>query len=441
MSVNLSRRTFLKSGIIALGALSWPAWMPRIAFAAPDAAPKGDTLVCIFQRGGMDGLNVVVPHGEAAYYAARSTLAIPQPRAGNAASAIDLDGFFGLHPNLRPFKELYDARKLAIIDAVGSPDPTHSHFDAMDFMERGTPGEKAIPTGWLARHLQIMAGDNKSPFRAVGMGTIVQAALRGPVPATALQSIAQFHLNGNAQEVAKIQSGLAALYQGDDFVDVQGATTLKAMDALSKITAGKYEPANGAKYPDTAFGKSLMAVAQLIKAELGVEIACVDIGGWDTHAGEGGADGGELPKLLEDFAQGIHAFYTDMGDRMSRTTIVSMSEFGRRLQENNSKGTDHGHGNVMFVLGENVRGGQIYGDWPGLARDKLYGPGDLAITTDFRDVLGEIVKNRLGNAKLDAIFPGYKDFRFRNITTPLVTQNVLPRPAELAARLTAAVGG
>ncbi len=441
MSGSLSRRTFLKSGIIALGALSWPAWMPRIAFAAPDAAPKGDTLVCIFQRGGMDGLNVVVPHGEAAYYAARDTLAIPQPKAGDPASAIDLNGMFGLHPGLRPFKELYDAQKLAIVDAVGSPDPTHSHFDAMDFMERGTPGEKAIPTGWLARHLQIMAGDNKSPFRAVGMGPMVQAALRGPVPATALQSIAQFHLNGSAQEVAKIQSGLAALYQGDDFVDAQGAITLQAMDMLSKITTAKYEPANGAKYPDTAYGRSLMAVAQLIKADLGVEIACVDIGGWDTHAGEGGADGGELPRLLAEFAQGIHAFYTDMGDRMSRTTVVSMSEFGRRLQENNSHGTDHGHGNVMFVLGGNVLGGKVYGDWPGLAKDQLYGPGDLAVTTDFRDVLGEIVKNRLGNAKLDAVFPGYTDFKFRNLTTPLTAQNIVPRRRELAARVATAIAG
>ncbi len=433
MEFTMSRRNLLKSGIIALGSFAWPAWMPRVAFAAKDEQPKGDTLVCIFQRGGMDGLNAVVPHGEKAYYAARDQLAIPQPKVSDAKAAIDLDGFFGLHPNLRPFKEIYDAKQLAIVQAAGSPDPSHSHFDAMDFMERGTPGEKAIPTGWLARHMQTAASSNKSPFRAIGMGAMLQASLRGPVPATALASIAQFHLNGNTQEIAKFQQSLAALYQGDNFLDQEGTQTLDAINMLAKVTQQKYEPANGAKYPDNSnFGKALMAVAQLIKSELGVEIACVDIGGWDTHAGEGGADGGELPRLLQEFAQGIHAFYSDMGDRMQRVTLVSMSEFGRRLLENNSHGTDHGHGNVMFVMGGGIQGGKVYGDWPGLEKNQLYGPGDLNVTTDFRDVLGEIVKNRLGNPNLSQIFPGYTNFKFRNLTTPLVAERVLPTLKELA---------
>jgi uncharacterized protein (DUF1501 family) len=414
--------------------------MPRIALAAKDSAPKGDTLVCIFQRGGMDGLNAVVPHGEKAYYAARDALAVPQPKVGDARAAIDLDGFFGLHPNLRPFKEIFDAKQLAIVHAAGSPDPSHSHFDAMDFMERGTPGEKAIPTGWLARHLQSAATENKSPFRAVGMGAMLQASLRGPVPATALQSIAQFHLNGNAQEIAKFQSSLASLYQGNDFLDVEGTQSLDAINMLAKVTAATYTPANGAKYPDGNYGKALMAVAQLIKSDLGVEIACVDLGGWDTHAGQGGVDGGELPQLLAEFSQGIHAFTADMGDRMRNITLVSMSEFGRRLQENNSKGTDHGHGNVMFVLGGGIQGGKVYGDWPGLEKNQLYGPGDLNVTTDFRDVLGEIVKNRLGNSNLAAVFPSYTNFKFRNLTTPLTAMNVLPTRREMAGgRLVGAV--
>lgn len=201
---------------------------------------------------------------------------------------------------------------------------------------------------------------------------------------------------------------------------------------LSKITSQKYEPANGATYPDTNYGKALMAVAQLIKSNLGVEVACVDIGGWDTHAGQGGVEGGELPVLLREFSEGIAAFYTDMRDRMSQITIVTMSEFGRRLQENNSKGTDHGHGNVMFVLGGNIVGGKVYGDWPGLEKNQLYGPGDLNVTTDFRDVLGEILKNRLGNANLTAVFPGYNNFKFRNLTTPLTALNVLPTWKEIA---------
>jgi uncharacterized protein (DUF1501 family) len=431
MSFDLTRRSLLKkTGVIALGALALPAWMPRIAFAAKDSAPKGDTLVCIFQRGGMDGLNAVVPHGEKAYYAARDSLAVPQPRVGDAKAAIDLDGFFGLNPNLGPFKEIFDAKRLAIVHAAGSPDPSHSHFDAMDFMERGTPGEKSIPTGWLARHLQSAASQNKSPFRAVGMGAMLQSSLRGPVPATALQSIAQFHLNGNAQEIAKFQTSLASLYLGDNFLDVEGTQTIDAIEMLARATAGAYTPANGAKYPESNYGKALQAVAQLIKSDLGVEIACVDLGGWDTHAGEGAVDGGELPRLLAEFSQGIHAFYMDMGDRMSGITLVSMSEFGRRLLENNSHGTDHGHGNVMFVLGGGIQGGKVYGDWPGLEKNQLYGPGDLNVTTDFRDILGEIVKNRLGNANLAAVFPNYRDFKFRNLTAPLTAQNSLaPRQA------------
>ena len=433
MEFSISRRNLLKSGTIAMGSLAWPAWMPRVAFAAKDEQPKGDTLVCIFQRGGMDGLNAVVPHGEKAYYAARDQIAVPQPSSGNPKAAIDLDGFFGLNPMLSPFKEIYDAKRLAIVHAAGSPDPSHSHFDAMDFMERGTPGEKSIPTGWLARYLQTAASTNKSPFRAVGMGSILQASLRGPVPATALASIAQFHLNGNPQEIAKFQQSLASLYQGNNFLEQEGTQTLDAIDMLAKITGSKYEPANGAKYPDNSnFGKALMAVAQLIKSELGVELACVDIGGWDTHAGEGGADGGELPRLLAELSQGIHAFYTDMGERMQRITVVTMSEFGRRLQENNSHGTDHGHGNVMFVLGGGIQGGKVYGDWPGLNKEQLYGPGDLNVTTDFRDVLGEIVKNRLGNPNLTQIFPGYANFKFRNLTTPLTAQRVLPNLQEWA---------
>ena len=437
MAFNISRRNILKSGIIALGALSLPSWMPRIAFAGPEKAQKGDTLVCIFQRGGMDGLNAVVPHGEKAYYAARDTLAIPQPKNSDAKSAVDLDGFFGLHPNLRPLKEIFDARQLAVIHAAGSPDPSHSHFDAMDFMERGTPGEKAIPTGWLARHLQTMSTQNKSPFRAVGMGPMLQAALRGPVPATALQSITDFHLRGNGGEVAKFQQSLQSLYQGGDFIDVEGTNTIEAMKLIAKITQQKYEPSNGAKYPETNFGRSLMSVAQLIKADLGVEVACVDIGGWDTHAGQGSIDG-DLPTLLKELADGLLAFYLDMRDRMANTTVVTMSEFGRRLQENNSHGTDHGHGNCMFIYGGGVQGGRVYGDWPGLEKAQLYGPGDLAITTDFRDVLGEILKNRLGNEKVKDVFPNYATFKFRNFTKPLVAQNVLPTQKVLARRLVGA---
>jgi uncharacterized protein (DUF1501 family) len=430
-----SRRDLLrKTGVLAMGMMAWHPWMPRIALASADTPTRGDILVCIFQRGAADGLNLVVPHGDKDYYSHRDTLALAQPKSSDPNAVIDLDGFFGLHPLLRPLKSIYDAGALAAVHAVGSPDSTHSHFDAMDFMERGTPGEKTIPTGWIGRHLQQMASQNKSPFRAVGMGSIVQESLIGPVAATALQSISSFHLNGNPQQIAQVQNALASLYEGDGFVEVEGSQTLQAMRDLAKIAANNYTPANGANYLNTPYGKSLETVAQLIKAGIGLEVACVDIGGWDTHVQEGTTTDGQMPKLIGEFANGLAAFYTDMQDEMKRITVVTMSEFGRRVQENSSHGTDHGHGNVMFVMGGGINGGKVYTEWPGLAQDDLYGPGDLAITTDFRDVLGEIVQKRLLDANLAAVFPGYSTFKFRGIAqgsnapAPTATPPVIELP-------------
>lgn len=421
-----TRRDLLKrTGVLAMGMMAWPQWMPRVALAPENAATLGDILVCIFQRGAADGLNMVVPHGDKYYYSARDTLAIKQPSSSSAQSALDLDGFFGLHPSLRPMKDIWDAGKLAVIHAVGSPDPTHSHFDAMDFMERGTPGDKAMHTGWIGRHLQQVASNNKSPFRAVGMGTIVQQALRGPISATALQSISNFHLQGDNGQVERFQNALASLYDGDGFVEQEGRQTLQSMRDLAKIAQVNYAPANSAKYPDTPYGKGLQTIAQLIKSGMGLEVACVDFGGWDTHVQQGGTDG-QMARLMDEFARGLAAFYTDMRDEMKRISLVTMTEFGRRAQENTGHGTDHGHGSVMFVMGGGIKGGKVYGDWPGLAKENLYGPGDLAITTDFRDVLGEIVQKRLANQDLAAVFPNYKTFKFRGFAEASATN---PPPA------------
>ncbi len=304
----------------------------------------------------------------------------------------------------------------------------------MDYMERGTPGAKSVATGWLGRHLQTAGSANPSPFRAIGMGAMVQASLRGPVPAVALQSIADFHLKGRPRavaELARFQSSLAAMYAtSGDAVGAAGQDTFAAIQALDAATSisgsgpasgtgpAPYRPANGAQYPETMFGKAMSTVAQLVKASVGLEIACVDIGGWDTHAGEGAASNGPLPKLLGELGATLHAFYTDLQDRMDRITVVTMSEFGRRVQENGSHGTDHGHGNCMFVLGNGVLGGKVYGQWPGLAPGKAYGPGDLAITTDFRDVLAEIVQRRLLNDRLAVVFPGYAP-QFRSLLRPV----------------------
>jgi len=406
--MSLNRRDFFKA-TAALASANLLASLPRLAFRAEGNTSAGDILVCIFQRGAADGLNMIVPHGDRDYYEARDTIAIAQPHPGDPKAAVDLDGFFGLHPALKPLDDIYRDRALAIVHAVGSPDPTHSHFDAMDFMERGTPGAKAVTTGWIGRHLQTMGTQrDESPFRAVGVGAMLQQSLRGPVQAVALQSIADFHLKGRQDEVAKLQAVLSALYSPSaDMLEATGQRTFDAIQMLTRINPGAYKPANGAKYPTGRFGEGLTTVAQLIKADVGLEVACVDIGGWDTHMGEGGADGGELPRLLQEFGEGLAAFHLDMQDRMGHITVVTMSEFGRRVQENSSHGTDHGHGNAMILMGGGVQGGKVYADWPGLALDRRYGPGDLAVTTDFRDVLGELVQKRLGNPELDVVFPNY----------------------------------
>ncbi len=418
MATNIDRREFLnltKQGLAAwvTAPFAIQKWIPRMTiFSPPGQEPKGDILVVVFQRGGMDALNAVIPHGEAQYHDLRPTLAIDDPSTGADNTAIDLDGFFGLHPSLRPFKDIWDENALAIVHACGSPDPTHSHFDAMDYMERGTPGEKSIATGWLARHMETAAWENKSPFRAVGMGGILQSSLRGPIPVTTLQSITNFHLGGNnaSDAVRQFQTTLAELYGVGTSLDDEGQLTFSATDLLESVVSAGYTPANSAEYPQSEFGLGLQQIAQLIKAEVGLEIACVDIGGWDTHAAQGALDG-VLPSLLDDFSRSLAAFYKDLGTLMSRVTVVTMSEFGRRLQENGNGGTDHGHGGVMFLMGQNVNGGKVHGRWPGLSTQQLYGPGDLEITSDYRDVLGEIVQKRLMNDKLDLVFPNYTNWQ------------------------------
>jgi uncharacterized protein (DUF1501 family) len=392
--------------------------MPRMAFAPTGSERSGDLLLCVFLRGGMDALNAVIPHFETAYFDTRQTLAIAEPDPGNESSAIEIDDRFSLHPSLRSLLDPFQAGDLAIIHACGSPDPTHSHFDAMDYMERGTPGEKSLSTGWIARHLQTASWQNDSPFRAIGIGVGLQASLRGPVPAAALQSVAEFHLPGDPQGVAFLQQTLSSLYElpVDEHslfqtLNDQAKTTFSAIELLSGLDAENYQPAAGAIYPEGEFGRGLSQVALLAKAELGLEIACIDLGGWDTHVQQGAEDG-RMPALMESLASGLAAFHLDMGDQMKQTTVVSMSEFGRRLKENGGGGTDHGHGGVMFVMGGAIHGGQVFADWPGLEQENLYGPGDLAVTIDFRDVLGEIVSKRLKNDKLDQVFPEYDNFKF-----------------------------
>jgi len=405
-----NRRYFLRNSALAMvGVGSAPMWLTRALYASGAPSPGKKILVAIFQRGAADGLNVIVPHGEKAYYNLRPTIAVPRPASAGAArddAAIDLDGFFGLHPALAPLKPMFDQGHLAIVDAVGSPDPTRSHFDAQDYMESGTPGLKATDSGWMNRALPPARGQ-VSPVRAVALGPELPRAMRGERPAVAVQSLADFQVR-NVQASREFEQLYAA--SADPLLGAAGRETFEAVAMLQSVQKQTYVPAAGAQYPRGRFGDSLRQIAQLIKADVGVEMAFADIGGWDHHVNETGqrASEGQLATLLREYGQALSAFWQDMGDRMADVALVTMSEFGRTARENGNRGTDHGHANCMFAMGGSIRGGKVYGRWPGMAPEQLYEARDLALTTDFRDVLGELVARHTGNPTLKDVFPGYE---------------------------------
>ena len=404
----LSRRVFMKNGGLALLSLGFaPAFIARTAEAAGAARRK--VLVAIFQRGAVDGLNMVVPFGEREYYAARPSIAVPRPDGARPDdAAIDLDGFFGLHPRLAPLKPLWDARQLAIVHASGSPDSTRSHFDAQDYMETATPGVKSTQDGWLNRYLHAREHADATPFRAVALAGQLPRSLQGTAPALAMNQIGQFGIRaGQATEMvqASFESEYAAA--ADRVLNRTGGQAFDAVKMLKSADPAKYQPENGADYPRSAYGDALRQIAQLIKADVGLEVAFAEAGGWDTHVNQGSAVG-QLAGRLDDFGRGIAALARDLGDRMGDTVILTMSEFGRAVAENGNRGTDHGHGNAMFVIGGgNVRGGKVYGRWPGLAREQRYDGRDLAVTTDFRSVFDEVVRGHLDVADTRTIFPGF----------------------------------
>jgi len=380
--------------------------MPRLSFAPANTSPRGDTLVVVFLRGAADVLNMVVPHGEDAYYQLRPTLGIPRPDDSGSKKeerTVDLDGFFGLHPNMQSLLEAWQSEQLAIIHACGAPDESRSHFKAMELMERGVDDERGPASGWIGRHLATLNTGNSSPLRAVGMGTRPQRSLSGTVPVSALRSIADFHLGGDARALQQMRTALNTVYEND----IMGQDTLSIMDTLETLDPLTYTASRNSKYPDTEFGLALKQTAMLIKAEVGLEVSAIDVGGWDTHFAQGSTNG-LMPNLMKDLAEGLSAFHADMFDHMNQLTTVTMSEFGRRASENGSLGTDHGHGSMMMVLGGNVDGGKVHGEWPGLREGQLIGPGDLAVTTDYRDVLSEILLKRLNNPATGEVFPEYQ---------------------------------
>jgi uncharacterized protein (DUF1501 family) len=397
--MNPSRRRFLKStglGFLALGLP--PSFLVRAAQA--QQAGKGKVLVVVFQRGAMDGLNAVIPFKDPIYYTLRPSIAIAEPAAGEER-AIDLDGFYGLHPALAPLKSIYDKGQLAIVHAAGSPDNTRSHFDAQDYMEMGTPGIKSTPDGWLNRYLNEQK-KGESTFRGVALTARLPRMLAGGAPAVSLSSIDEFRLRNEAMSAT-----LQKLYTrtSDTLFRLGGQNLFAAMAELRRVESKI--PPSAERYPTGRFGASLAQIARLIKADVGLEIAFTEIQGWDTHVNQGGVKG-QMANRLKDLAESLATFHRDLGDRVEDVVLITLSEFGRTARENGNRGTDHGHANVMFALGGPVRGGKVYGRWPGLAPEVLYEGRDLDLTTDFRTVCGEVISRHLGQKDLSKIFPGFR---------------------------------
>jgi len=411
--LHVSRRNLLVG--LGMSALAWTSTRSALAGVTftPGAAGKTENvLVTIFLRGGADGLSLVIPYAEDAYHRVRPNVGLPSPNDRAFAAdkrALDLNGFFGLNPALAPLLPLYHDGQLAAIHAAGSFDETRSHFEAMATMERGLGADGDGPSsGWVARHLSATESPVDSPLRAVAFGSTMPDSLRGAMRAVALQSVADYRLNVDETLRAQISADLGALYGvGKDEISHAGHETLAVLETLRRKDPAANKPENGAVYPDSDLGRGLREVAGLIRADVGMEVACLDKGGWDSHVVQG-ATVGLLPTLLDDLGKSIAAFAKDLGPEMRRVTVVVMSEFGRRVAENNGLGTDHGHGGAMFLLGGGVKGGQVHARWPGLEPEQLTGAGDLKVTTDYRDVLGEILGNRFRNSRLTEVFAGHR---------------------------------
>ncbi len=407
--MSISRRVFVKSGGLALVSFGFdPLFLARAAFASYRPLPTSTVsyrpvLVCLFQRGAVDGLNMIVPHGDRIYYAERPRIAVPEH------DVIDLDGYFGLHPRLAALKPLWDNKSLAAIHAIGSPDATRSHFDAQDYMESGTPGVKATPDGWLNRYCQHDREHEATPFRAVAFGPQLPRILAGAAPGLAIDDLQAFGLRGPQPQVRdRLTRAFEELYAGSatGLLATSSQEAFEAVQTLRRFDFGHYSPANGADYPRGKLGKAMLEIAQLIKADIGLQVAFADVTGWDTHVNQGASEG-QLAGRLAELGQTLAAFNQDLGERMRDVVVVTMSEFGRTVRENGNSGTDHGHATAMLVLGGAVQGGRVLGHWPGLDSAQRYEGRDVAVTTDFRDLFAELLARHLGATDVSAVFPGF----------------------------------
>ncbi len=391
--MELTRRHFLHASAVCAGTA---VLAPRFVFSSSTTAPN-DVLVVIFQRGAMDCLQAVVPYADSNYLKQRPNIGIPAPGAANGA--LPLDNFFGLHPSLAPLMPLYQSGRLGIVHATGLKQNQRSHFECQRNLEAGMPTTGFVP-GWLNRHIgNVGVGQT---FQAVAMGTAVPAALQGPQPSIGMSSIAGFNFSTTSARKTELEDTLYALCDSTAKPSVSGRQALDAVDFLAVANPGQYPQQNGAVYPNTTFGNRLKETAQLIKSNIGLQMACVDIGGWDHHANISNL----LPPLLDELAKALVAFHDDLGVNMRRVTVITMTEFGRRVKENSSGGTDHGSGSSMFMMGASVIGGKVYAEWPGLADANLFN-GDLDVTIDYRTVLNELLQKRAQDSNLAAQFPGF----------------------------------
>jgi uncharacterized protein (DUF1501 family) len=404
--MTISRRAFMKAGGLALLSLGAdPLFLDRAAYAlqARGGRTSKRTLVCLFQRGAVDGLSMIVPAGDPYYWQERQRIALPREQL------LPLDGMFSLHPRLAPLKPLWDQRSLAIVHGVGSPSTTRSHFDAQDFMESGTPDIKSTPDGWANRYCSHAREHANTPFRAVAFGPQLPRTMAGSAPALAIDDLRSFGMkSARAEGEQKLTQAFEELYGGSatGLIATSSAESFEAIRMLKTANPSANPPANNAQYPNGKLGQSMQQIAQLIRADLGMEIAFVDVGGWDTHVNQG-SEQGQLATRLDELARTLGAFATDLGERMRDVTVITMSEFGRTVKENGTGGTDHGHGTAMMVMGGDVRGGKVYGKWPGLAPEQRYEGRDLAVTTDFRSVFSDVLQGALGPADIPQIFPGF----------------------------------
>lgn len=392
----IPRRQFLQGCSAAIAEMVG-ARLTNLAFAKQDN--PYDTLVVVFLRGGWDALNVVAPiagDDRGFYEKARPDIKI--------SDLLPLSDQFGLHPAMSPLYDLYQQGKAGVVHAVGLNVDTRSHFDAQEYIELGTPGSKSVASGWLTRHLQTSGTTSILPvLSTAGQPT----SLLNFVPTVSLSSPAEFSLWDKGLAESHL-TALKQLYQGDSIIHRAGARTLEALSIVSPLSNQDYQPANGAYYNDDEFGRQLKTVAQMIKLDAGLRVATVDFGGWDTHEYQNDGNGGYMADLLNSLASGLANFYLDLDSGYTdKLSVVVVSEFGRRLVQNDSYGTDHGHGNVMFTLGGNVNGGQVFGTWPGLNNEQLYDSADLAVTTDYRQILSELLSKRMGNSDVESVFPGF----------------------------------